>query len=984
MVFKVFLLLVSGGINIVLSSIIFYSHDIKNKANRHFFLFSLFLGIWSLVSFFLFYYGLDLFFRIAMFFFFSSFLLLQLFVRSITHRSRNLFCCALFVLITLSMIPFVFGMKPFLHQYSLAPLHVNIIPGPLFFPVTLFLIFVLVYNLYVMKEGIDVEENEEKRAAMRLILIGLLLHSILLSFNMLLHAFGIRPPWMPPYAVFSFLPSLFLYVALQKYDVFNISPESILSYIFSSIDEGVLIVDNYGKILRLNKRAEEIFDVKGDKVIGMHVKKVFGDNKWGKYFDIETNESIYTHEVKIDDRWYEMENISICSKNIKTGKAFFIKDITEKRKAMESLRIAKDYAEQVSEAKTNFLANMAHEIRTPLNGILGISELLSQTKLDENQREYLNILNASSHLLRDLVNDILDIEKIEAGKLELEEEEFDLKELIYNTVDATYIRAVKKNLEFVVYINPDVPRYVIGDSTKIKQILVNLFGNAVKFTERGGIALKLSKEEEKDGRVMLRFVVKDTGIGIPKEKIPTLFDKYVQADASTTRKFGGTGLGLAIAKELVSIMGGNIHVKSEVGRGTSFIFTIDVGIPERDVEPIGSEYETPLSIFSSIIVSKGNLIRNYLKEVMSLWDIETRAIDDLEEIEFIDLNQYNLLLIDIKEHLSTDFLGKIKTIKEKNKDIKVVTLVPIHLLDEVSKNPYIDKYLLKPINQSKLYNKLLELTGVSKVKEEEEKEERPVYKNGRVYKILITDDNPVNQLIIKEFLIKSPWYVSIDMANNGLEAVKKVKNNHYDLIFMDAQMPELDGIGATKRIREMEKELGIRTPIIALTAAAFKSDKDRFLSSGMDDYVPKPVNRDALYRVLEKFLYKPKREPETQMKKEEKEVQKVMDIADVREDIGDDEMLKELLQMSLTQLSEGIDLLEDAGYKGDIEAVAKISHKLKGGVSAFSKVLYELLKEIEDAARANRPQDEIVSRFDNLREKIGIFKEEVEGFLAKI
>ncbi len=984
MIPEVFFLLISGGINVVLSSIIFYSHNIRNKANRRFFFFSLFLAMWSFASFFLFYFGLDLFFKIAMFFFFSSFLLLQVFALSITHTSRSLFHYILFILITLSMIPFIFGLKPFLHQCSIAPLHINIVPGPLFLPVTLFLIFVLMYNLYVMMKGMEREENKEKRDAMKFIFIGLLFHSILLSVSMLSHAFGIRPSWMPPYAVFSFIPSIFLYLALQKYDVFNIFPESMLSYIFASIDEGVLIVDNYGKILRLNKKAEEIFNVKKDKVVGRYTKEIFRDNGWGQYLNIKTNQPIYLHEVKVGDKWYEIKSIAIYSKNTKIAKTFFIKDITEKRDAIEKLKIAKDYAEQVSEAKTNFLANMAHEIRTPLNGILGISELLFHTKLDKSQREYLNILNASSHLLRDLVNDILDIEKIEAGKLDLEEEKFDLKELIYNTVDAVYIRAVKKNLEFMVYIDPDVPRYVIGDSTKIKQILVNLFGNAVKFTERGGITLKVSKEKEKDGKVTLKFVVKDTGIGIPKEKIPYLFDKYIQADASTTRRFGGTGLGLAIVKELVNIMGGDIYVKSDVDRGSEFIFTINVGMPEKEVESIGNEYETQLSTFLSIIVSKSNLMRNYLKEVMSFWGIKTITINNLEEVRSIDLNQYNLLFIDIKEHLSNRLVERTKAIKKRNKDIKIIALISIHYLDEVSKNSYIDDYLIKPINQSKLYNKLLELTGIPKTKNQEKSEKEPVYKNGRVYKILITDDNSINQLIIKEFLIKSPWHISIDMADNGLEAIKKVKNGHYDLIFMDAQMPELDGVEATKKIREMEKEFGIHTPIIALTAAAFKSDRDKFLSAGMDDYIPKPVSRDTLYRVLEKFLYKPKREPEARVKKEEEEVQKIMDISDIREDVGDDEILKELLQMSLVQLSEGMDLLEDAGYRGDIEEVAKISHKLKGGISAFSEVLFNLFKEIEDAARANKPHNEITSRFNELREKINMFKKEVEEFFANI
>jgi|GEM_PF-3593974 PAS domain S-box-containing protein len=648
--------------------------------------------------------------------------------------------------------------------------------------------------------------------------------------------------------------------------------------------DAIVTMDSKGLITTWNPQAEVIFGYSRDEAIGQRLVELIVPPRFRERHEKGLEHFLITEEGVMINRQIETTAmrkngeefpVEMSVSPARSGDDYvfiaMIRDITERKKVEEEiqrsyqeLEKAIERAESASRAKSEFLANMSHEIRTPLNAIIGMTELSLDMASSPEQREYLKVVLSNSESLLALINDILDVSKIEAGKMELEEHTFDLKELVESVAEVLGVKAREKGLELLSYIEPDLPTMVVGDSTRIRQVLVNLVGNAVKFTEKGEVSIKVERERtqtvEADRRVPLHFMVSDTGIGIPEDQIERIFDKFSQADTSTTRRYGGTGLGLTISRSLVEMMGGRIWVESEVGKGSTFHFTLNL-VYQEDRREGRQEYAYPdFKDISVLIVDDSSTNRFILNKTLSAWGFKVveagggkEALSILKE----DPKRFDLMIID-HQMPDVDGIEVIKSIRghARFKGLKVIILSSWGSISARLKESLdITETLVKPIKQSKLFNALLRVLRVGMaevVSAEEVATEGGVRPKGEV-RILLAEDNIDNQMLAKRLLENAGY--SVEIAQNGEEAVEAFKRSNYDLILMDIQMPVMDGFEATSRIREIEKEGGKdRTPIIALTAHAMKGYREKCLEHGMDDYITKPLKRHVLYETIEKWV----------------------------------------------------------------------------------------------------------------------------------
>jgi PAS domain S-box-containing protein len=641
-----------------------------------------------------------------------------------------------------------------------------------------------------------------------------------------------------------------------------------------STADGILVVDSQGRVVTYNQKFVEMWKVP-EKVLADRDEHAILGHALSQLKDpgqhLESVRQLYASpEAQSDDliefkdgRVFERHSEPQRIRGKSVGRVWGFRDITERQRFQAELEGAREAAEAASRAKSEFLANMSHEIRTPMNGILGMTELTLGTELDLEQREYLDVVKHSADSLLGVINEILDFSKIEAGKLRLEPIGFDLRDLLGQAVKTLAVRAHQKSLELACYVPPELPEIIEGDPTRLRQIILNLVGNAIKFTEQGEVVVRVEMEAQNSDGVGLHFTISDTGIGIPAEKQKLIFEPFTQADTSTTRRYGGSGLGLSISARLIDLMRGRMWLESEVGKGTTFHFTAPFGLASGEIHGAPGADPAILEGMRVLVVDDNATNLQILEKIFTHWRMRPAAVEGAKAgLALLKQAQeaqdpFPLMVVDrhMPEVDGFMLVEQIQRIPELSGMLTVMLTSGGHRGDGARCAELgIAAYLMKPVLQSDL------LEALSKVlKSRIQAPQAPLLITGQTLqdgrkplRVLLAEDNPVNQRVAARLLNKRGHVVVL--AENGALALEALEQNRFDLILMDVQMPVMDGVQATAVIREGEKITGAHIPIIAMTAHAMEGDRQRFLGSGMDGYISKPIHSRELFEVMESLL----------------------------------------------------------------------------------------------------------------------------------
>jgi two-component system sensor histidine kinase/response regulator len=751
------------------------------------------------------------------------------------------------------------------------------------------------------------------------------------------------------------------------------------------------------KLVDCNRTAQELIGYPKERILSMYADQLHPEDR------IEETMAGFRKQAAGEIEYVESEiltkdqkriPVSISSAPVVVGGKTFLqgifRDVTEQRQAGAALRKAKQEAEAASRAKGEFLANVSHEIRTPMNAIIGMTELTLSTNLTKEQREYVETIKMSSESLLGLLNDVLDLSKIEAHQMDLEEVNFDLRTTVESVAETLAVKAEETGLEFTCHIKPDVPTALVGDPLRLGQILVNLCGNAIKFTEAGEVVIHVETEKGGDDSVVLHFTVSDTGIGIPRDKVETIFESFRQADGSTTRKYGGTGLGLAVCKELVGKMGGNIWVESPAncqmpnakcqmqgeereqapqskiqnpkskipGPGSTFHFTAHFGLNHAKIKEDRLPDRLDLAGMPVLIVDDNATNRLVLREITSAWGLlPAEAVDGNEALvkmkkAFESGNPYRLLLIDVQMP-GMDGFELTKRVKESpyGTDAEIILLTSLGQKVGAArcKELGISGYLVKPVKQSELLDAVMMALGESPVEEDSVIARSTIHPANRRLNILLAEDNLVNQKVAVAMLKKRGHRIVTVL--NGKAAVEQLDKDQFDLILMDVQMPEMDGIAATREIRNSKSDIR-ELPIVAMTANAMKGDQEDYLRAGMNDYISKPIKPEELFRVVESWGDRQHGKKEEKLsvvlENQEQQARNVFDLTKALEvTAGDTGLFQEIANLFIEGLPGNIAQIREGISRGDSAAVERGAHSLKGSVSNFGaerafKAAYDL------------------------------------------
>lgn len=725
--------------------------------------------------------------------------------------------------------------------------------------------------------------------------------------------------------------------------------------VFESALDCIISVDNGGRISEFNPAAERTFGYRREEVIGrdmstlllpMHLMSSHIEHMQA-YQEGRASE-ILGHRRTVMARRRSGEEfpaeVAVIASNLSGRREFtvWLRDSTETREAADAMLKARIAAEDANRAKSDFLANMSHEIRTPLNAIIGITELVLDTELERDQREYLNLVRSSGDALLNIINELLDYSKIEAGHLNFEHIEFSLRHTVAMAMRALAPKASEQRLELLIHVDPKVPDALLGDPHRLRQVITNLVGNAIKFTASGEIEIHVTQlPVQEDGCAMLQFDVRDTGIGIPRDKLRVIFDAFTQVDTSITRKFGGTGLGLTICMRLVEAMGGRIWAESEPGRGSTFRFSARFGLSGAMSIPA---LPTTLSGIRVMVADTNRRHRALLGEHLSGWGMRVRGVETiaslLAELETAARTglPYRIVLIDVGL-LDIDGAEIVARIRSQLPPPALIVMQPVYMhrrSTDAEPYPGITSRLLKPLLPDELLNALLAALGESTVEDRNQALQRtPTGRVARSLNILLAEDNPINQTLALRMLEKlghRPHVVA-----NGQAALDAWRERKYDVILMDVQMPVMGGFEATAAIRQQEKQRGEHIPIIAMTAHAMAGDRERCIAAGMDDYVSKPIQSTVLDAALANAIGQTDAAlPETGADTMSKSAAPFDRNALIESLGGDLELYGEIVRLFLSHYPSELDTLQRDLDSGDAEKLHRTAHSLKGAISNFS------------------------------------------------